>query len=79
MTTNITEEHRRVFEALTSGPPGHYCLFSCFCDGEPAVAIASVTVCPPETDRGELEYVISPMFISLTPGMTLTDHDGRTA
>ena len=77
--TNITEQHRQVFEALTSGPPGRYCLFSCFCDGVPAAAIASVTVCPPEDDAGEAEYVISPLFISLTLGMTLTDHDGRTA
>ena len=77
--TNITEEHRRVFEALTGGSPGRFCLFSCFCDSEPAAAIASVTVCPLDDDGGEAEYVISPPFISLTPGMTLTDHDGRPA
>ena len=79
MTTNITEEHRRVFEALTSAPPGRYCLFSCFCNGEPAAVIASVTVCPPEGDGGDAEYVISPLFVSLTPAMTITDHDGREA
>ena len=67
MTTNITEEYRRVFEALTNGPPGRYCLFSCFYDGEPAAAIADVIVCPPENDGGEAEYVISPLFVSLTP------------
>ncbi|MDE0459651.1 MAG: hypothetical protein OXI15_20370 [Chromatiales bacterium] len=77
--TNITEEHRRVFDALTGGPPGRFCLFSCFCGGEPAAAIASVTVCPPEDDIGEAEYVIPLLFISLTPGMTLTDHNGTTA
>ena len=56
MTTNITEEHRRVFEALTSAPPGRYCLYSCFCNGVPAAAIAVVAVvavCPPEDDGGE--------------------------
>ena len=53
MTTNITEEHRRVFETLTSAPAGRYCLFSCFCNGEPAAAIVSVTVCPPEGDDGD--------------------------
>ena len=79
MTTNITEEHRRVFEALTSAPPGRYCLFSCFCNGEPAAAIAAVTVCPPHDDGGQAEYAISPLFVSLTPTMTLTDHDVREA
>ena len=79
MTTNITEEHRRVFEALTSAPPGRYCLFSCFCNGEPAASIAVVAVCPPEDDGGDAEYVISPQFVSLTPAMTITDHDGREA
>ena len=54
--TNLTEQHRRVFEALTGGPLGRFCPFSCFCDGEPA-AIASVTVCPQEDDGGEAESV----------------------
>ena len=79
MTTNITEEHRRVFEALSSGLPGRYCLFSCFCDHEPAAAFAAVTVTSPDEDRGEAEYTISPLFVSLTRGMTLTDHDRREA
>ena len=77
MTTNITEEHRRVFQALTSAPPVRYCLFSCFCNGEPAAALAAVAVCPPEDDGADAEYVISPQFVSLTPAMTITDHDGR--
>ena len=77
--TNTTGEYRRVFEALTGGPPARYCLFSRFCDGEPAAAIASVTVWPPKNDGGEAETIIPPLFISPTPGMTLTDHDGTTA
>ena len=79
VTTNITEEHRRVFEALTSDPPGRYCLFSCFCNGEPAAAITAVAVGPSEDDGGDAEYVISPQCVSLTPAMTITDHDGREA
>ena len=67
MTTNITEEHRRVFEVLISGPQGCCCVFSWFCDGEPA----AVAVSPPENNSGEVEYVISPLFVSLTLGMTL--------
>ena len=42
-------------------------------------AIAAVTVCPPTEEGGEPEYVISPLFISITEDMVLTDHDGRQA
>ena len=67
--TNITAEHRAVFEALTSGRFDNFALFSCFVEGEPAAAIVSV-------NRDGKEYIISPLFVALTPGMTLTDHDG---
>ena len=79
MTTNITEDHRRAFEALTSGEAGNFCLYSCFVSGQPAAAIAAVTVCPPREEGGEPEYVISPLFISIIDDMVLTDHDGRQA
>ena len=77
--TNITEEHRRAFDALTSGRFDNFCLVSCFVDGEATAAIAAVTVSPPAQDGGESEYLISPLFISPTPAMTLTDHEGREA
>ena len=79
MTTNITQDHRRAFEALTNGEAGNFCLFFCFLSGRPAAAIAAVTVCPPTEEGGESEYVISPLFISITEDMVLTDHDGRQA
>ena len=79
MATNITKNHRRAFEALTGGEAGNFCLFSCFLAGRPAAAIAAVTVCPPTEEGGEPEYVISPLFISITDDMLLTDHDGRQA
>ena len=79
MTTNITEDHRRAFEALTTGKAGTFCLFSCFLSGRPAAAIAAVAVCLPREEGGEPEYVISPLFISITDDMVLTDHDGRPA
>ena len=74
MTTNITEDHRRAFEALTSGEAGNFCMFSCYCSGRPA--IAAVTVCPLAEEGGEPEYLISPLFIAI---MVLTDHDGGQA
>ena len=79
MTTNITEDHRRAFEALTTGKAENFCLFSCFLSGRPAAAIAAVTVCPPREEGSEPEYVISQLFISITEDMVLTDHDGRQA
>ena len=79
ITTNITEDHRRAFEALTGDEAGNFCLFSCFLSGRPAAAIAAVTVCPPTEEGGKPEYVISPLFVSITDDMVLTDHDGRRA
>lgn len=72
MSTHITTEHRRIFEALASGEYRNFALFSCFVDGEPAAAIVAVTL------AGEA-YEIAPLFVSVTPAMRLTDHDGRPA
>ncbi len=76
--TNITPDHRRAFEALTSGRFQNFCLVSCFIDGEPTAAIAAVNVSPAE-DGSEPNYLISPLFVCPTAAMTLTDHDGRKA
>jgi hypothetical protein len=68
--TNITAEHRAAFEALTSAHFQNFALFSCFVGGEPAAAIVAV-------NRDGEDYTITPLFVALTPGMVLTDHDGR--
>jgi len=68
--TNITEDIKEVFEALTSGNYNSFALFSCFVNGEPAAAIVNIR------NRGEAGYTIHPVFVSITPGMVLTDHDG---
>lgn len=70
MSTNITDAHRHAFNALVSGEYDNFALFSCFVDGEPAAAITAV-------NRVGDEYVLTPLFVSVTPGMALTDHDGR--
>ena len=70
MTTHITAAHRDVFQAMTSGVYGNFALFSCFVDGAPAVTIVTVT---PDGDG----VTITPLFVSVTPGMVLTDHDGQ--
>jgi hypothetical protein len=46
--------------------------FSCFVDGRPASAIVAITV-----DDGE--YTITPLFVSVTEAMIITDHDGSAA
>ncbi len=75
MSTNIRPEHISAFEALTSGEHDNFALFSCFLDGEPAVAI--VAVMPPGSDEGE--YQITPLFVGVTESMVLTDHNGTPA
>jgi hypothetical protein len=70
--TNITPDHQRAFEALTSGEFQNFALFSCFADGAPAAAICAVS------EEGG-EYRIQPLFVSVTDTMRLTDHDGREA
>ena len=75
MSTNIHPDHISAFEALTSGEHDNFALFSCFLDGEPAVAIVAVT--PPEIEDGE--YQITPLFVGVTKDMVLTDHDGTAA
>lgn len=67
--TNITAEHRAVFEALTSGRFDNFALFSCFVEGQPATAIVVI-------NRDGEDYTIRPLFVAITPGMVLTDHDG---
>lgn len=69
MSTNITAAHREAFEALTSARFNNFALFSCFVGGEPAAAIVAVV------ESGD-EVQITPLFVSVTPGMVLTDHDG---
>ena len=70
MTTNITQEHRAAFEALTSGDYVNFALFSCFVNGEPAAAIVAVN------QDGD-NFNITPLFVSVTPSLQLTDHDGH--
>ena len=77
--TDITDEHRRAFEALTSGVHDNFALFSCFVGRSPAAAIVAVNRCPPDEDGAEPEYVVSPLVVSVTSDMKLTDHDGRGA
>lgn len=70
--TNITPELRATFNALIGGEYTNFALVSCFVNGEPAAAISTIT-------QYGGEYIISPMFVSLTPGMTVTDHDDNPA
>jgi len=70
MTTKITADHRAAFKALTSGDDANFVLFSCFVNSEPAAAIVAV-------NRDGDSYAITPLFVSITPSITLTDHDGQ--
>lgn len=72
--TNITPAHREMFHAITSGEYRNFALFSCYVNGEPAAAI--VAICQDETSE---TVFIEPLFVSITDGMILTDHDGTPA
>lgn len=72
MSTNITPAHKDAFEALASGRFDNFALLSCFVNGEAAAAIVAVN------KDANSDYLIQPLFVSVTPAMTLTDHDGRT-
>ena len=75
MSPHIRPDQGRAFVALTSGDYRNFTLFSCFVNGAPASAIVAVT--PPTDECGE--YLITPLFVSVTPDMALTDHDGGAA
>lgn len=72
MSTNILPDHISAFEALTSGEHSNFALFSCFIGGQPAAAIVAVT-------REGDDYQITPLFVSVTDDMVLTDHAGVPA
>ncbi len=69
--TNITAAHREQFEALRKGEYGNFVLFSCFVNDEPTAAICAVC----EDGAGRMDII--PLFVAVTPGMKLTDHEGR--
>ena len=68
--TNITAEHKKAFNALISGDFSNFALFSCFVNGEPASAIVLI-------NRDGADFNITPLFVSLTKGMRLEDHEGQ--
>lgn len=74
--TNITIEHKRLFAALGSGDPG-FALMSCYVNGVPAAAIC--TVHRANAHAEEADYILTPVFVSATPDMVLTDHEGVAA
>ncbi len=67
--TNITTAHREAFEALRNASFENFALFSCFVNNQPASAIVAIV------ENGG-EYEITPLFVSVTDAMILTDHDG---
>lgn len=70
--TNITDAHKYAFNALLSGEYDNFALFSCFVNGEPACAIVAV-------NQGRDDYIFTPLFVSVTADMALTDHNGTPA
>jgi hypothetical protein len=72
MATNITPRHQHVFSALRDCRYGNFALMSCFLGGQAVAAIVTVNSVGEDT-------IITPVFVSVTPDMVLTDHDGVPA
>ena len=72
-------DHRRACRAFTSGEYANFALFSCFIDGSPGAAIVAVNRYPPAEKGEEPEFMVRPLFVSVTPTMTISDHDGSAA
>ena len=70
MTTNITDDMRKQFAAITSGHFKNFALVSCFLDGKPTAAIASMN------EKPDGRIVVQPLFVAVVEGMILTSHDG---
>jgi hypothetical protein len=66
--TNIVPWHRKSFSSLANGR-GHFALFSCYVNGEPTAAIVAIS-------RDIKGFVVQPMFVAVTPSMTIIDHNG---
>jgi hypothetical protein len=73
--TNISAKHREVFDALRDPRFVNFALVSCYVNGEPAAAIAAINPNPNEPEMS----LISPLFVSVTEAMTLSDHEGVQA
>jgi hypothetical protein len=67
--SNITPGHRLVFKALTSGLSDDFALMSVFVNEQPAAMIVAA-----REQHDQIE--IMPLFLSITDGMRITDHDG---
>ena len=68
MTTNLTEQHRRACNVLTSGEHTNLARFSVFVNIQPAAAIVSATAHELNDEGGETEFHIEPQFISIVDG-----------
>lgn len=66
----ITDGHKAVFMAMTSGEPG-FCLTSVYVNGRPGVAIVHVDV-----DHRDKRVLLMPCFVAIMPGMKLRTVDG---
>ena len=63
MSTNITEEHKRFFEAISSGVYENFILVHTTFDGEPTAAIGTVT------NEPDGQILLTPVCVFLTEAM----------
>jgi len=68
---NIREAHKGAGEYIRGAAADRVCLYDCRVNGEPAAAICAIQPGPGGT------YALSPLFVSITPAMKLTDASGQ--
>lgn len=71
--TNITPSMNAAFQLLASGRVPNFCLVSCYVNGEPTAAICFAN---PEPGREFGAVALTPLFVAVTDGMDLRDHNG---
>lgn len=69
--THITPELQTIFEGLRDPRYTNFALFSCFVNGDPAVASVAINT------ENSTKVTITPLFVSVTDAMVLTDHNGE--
>ena len=76
IATNFTEDHRHALEALTRGEHDNLALFSCFINDAPDTTIVAINPSPPAEGPTKTEHRVTPLWVSVTDTMVLTEHDG---
>jgi hypothetical protein len=72
LTTEAILAYSRAFENMSSGQYDNFRLVACRVNGVPSLEIIALY-----SGDDEDTIVAQPLFVAITPGMVITDEDGR--